>query len=187
MSQHEKRTDVPVPQYLALWRKARLAALCADDGWLNLTDRVEFGVGPQVVGSSDAADIRLSVGPERLGVLSMDEHGTAKIDLSGGGGTVTFSPVPDAMPRAVVGSLLLEIHTVEGTPALRVRDCASSARVAFPGLRYFPTDPAWCIRAGWEKLDAPVAREIEMVEALRQLDEGGVAAGAHIGEDRADG
>ena len=63
---------------LADWRAARLAALVAEDGWLNLTDRVEIdGPGRWSVGSGEDADLRLSVGPERLGWLTIDSAGFA--------------------------------------------------------------------------------------------------------------
>ena len=50
-------------------RQARLAALEAEDGWLNLCDRVEIPPGPQSVGSSEDCTIRLSGRPAHLGTL----------------------------------------------------------------------------------------------------------------------
>lgn len=155
-------TNPTYPDDLALWRARRLAALCAEDGWLNLTDRVDLRQGAQTVGSGENADVRLSVGPEMLGVLTLGPDGAARLDLPQGAGSVAFAPVRDAFPRADVGALILEIHTVDGVPALRVRDRNSVARGSFAGLRHFPTDPAWCIRAGWERLATPQARDIAM-------------------------
>jgi uncharacterized protein len=62
-------------------------------------------------------------------------------------------------PVLKVAPLLLEIHTVEGRPALRVRDLSLRPTIE---LRYFPTDPAWVIRAGWEALAEPELARIDM-------------------------
>lgn len=53
---------------------------------------------------------------------------------------------------------LLEIHTVDGIPALRVRDLRLRPQVS---LRHFPDAPAWRLRAGWESLP-PQETEIVM-------------------------
>ena len=45
------------------WQAERLAALIAEDGWLNLTDRVEIAPGPQSLGRAGDNDLVLSVGP----------------------------------------------------------------------------------------------------------------------------
>ena len=60
-------------QSLEDWKAARLAALTAEDGWVNLTDRVEIAPGPQRVGRGPGNDLVLSVGPDHLGVLTLSE------------------------------------------------------------------------------------------------------------------
>ena len=50
------------------WKAERSAALLAEDGWLNLTDRVEIPTGPQKLGRTADTDLVLSVGPDHLGV-----------------------------------------------------------------------------------------------------------------------
>ena len=52
------------------WQAERLAALVAEDGWLNLTDRVEIPSGPQKIGRAKDNDLVLSVGPHHLGVVT---------------------------------------------------------------------------------------------------------------------
>ncbi|MBW6506325.1 MAG: DUF1684 domain-containing protein [Rhodobacteraceae bacterium] len=146
---------------LESWRARRIAALAADDGWLNLSDRVPLAPGAQSVGSGPGNDIVLSVGPDRLGVLELGAGGQATLTADGGA-ALPFVAGAETPPRLALGRLLLEIHTVEGAPALRVRDLDSPARAAFAGLRYFPPAPAWCIRAAWEALPAPEARGIAL-------------------------
>ena len=146
---------------LALWRAERQAALLADDGWLNLTDRVDLDRPCDAsVGRDADNDLVLSVGPAHLGRLVLDADGAI---LRTPGADLPFRPVPDAFPRLIHEGLMLEIHTVEGQAALRVRDLSPAARAAFPGLRHFPTDPAWVIRAEWVALDQPQSLTIGMV------------------------
>lgn len=137
-------------QSLEDWKAARLAALTAEDGWVNLTDRVEIAPGPRRVGREPGNDLVLSVGPEHLGVLSLTESG-AQFETPDGK-RHDFAPAPGGFPQLQVPPLLLEIHTVDGVAALRVRDL-TAPRMA--NLRYFPANPGLVIRAGWERLETP--------------------------------
>ncbi|SDE38749.1 hypothetical protein SAMN05421538_10699 [Paracoccus isoporae] len=132
------------------WRADRLAALGAEDGWLNLTDRVEIAPGRYSVGRSDENDLVISAGPERLGVLELAADGRAQLDA--GAGPEPFAPVPDNPPRLKTGTLLLEMTQVESQFALRVRDIVHPRRTGFSGLDYFPVDPGWRIEAAWRRL-----------------------------------
>lgn len=138
---------------LEAWSRARLAALTAEDGWLNLTDRLEIEPGRWSVGSGPGNDLVLSVGPEHLGVLELAPDGAARFETEAG--PQAFAPVPGGAPRLRLGDLLLEATDLEGHRALRVRDAASPARAAFPGIDRFPTDPAWRLLAAWEALAEP--------------------------------
>ena len=134
-------------------RAARLAALTAPDGWLNLVARVEIAAGPQTVGT--AADIVLPSGPDILGRLLPDGDG---YNFETRSGLHPFTPRPDTPPQLTVPPFLLEIHSVDGQPALRVRDLTLPREV---DLRYFPTDPDWIIRAIWQALDTPQTQSID--------------------------
>ncbi|PYF12651.1 hypothetical protein C8J30_10131 [Rhodobacter viridis] len=149
---------------IARWHAARLVALQAADGWLNLTDRIDLSPGRHLVGQDEACDLRLSVGPARLGVLELAEDGSATLDT--GAGPRPFVPVPDAPPRLRTGDLLLEITDLAGNRALRVRDLASPEPARFAGIERFPVDPAWRIVAQWEVLDTPEARAIDTVVGI---------------------
>ncbi|MDS9468962.1 DUF1684 domain-containing protein [Paracoccus sp. MBLB3053] len=146
------------------WRAARLAALTAEDGWLNLTDRVDIAPGRMSVGSAAENDVVLSVGPARLGVLELDADGAARFDA--GEGPQDLKPVPDNPPRLKVGELLIEVTQVEGQYALRVRDAAAPARRDFPGIESYPLDPDWRIEADWMELDVPKSLGIDMVTGV---------------------
>ncbi len=141
---------LPLPD----WRAARLAALTAPDGWLNLVARIELAPGRHLVGA--AQEVQLPSGPDLLGTLDLSATGAtfARPDEA----AQPFQPVPDAFPQLRTGPFLLEIHTVDGIPALRVRDLRQQPAIS---LRSFPDDPDWIIRATWESF-APQTAEVAM-------------------------
>lgn len=154
----------PYEAEIADWRAARLAALTAEDGWLNLTDRVELAPGRVTVGTAPGNDVVISAGPAHLGVLALAADGGASLDA--GDGPRAFVPVPDNPPRLKLGGLLLEMMSIEGSHALRVRDTAAPARTGFPGIDSFPVDPAWRIEAGWQALAQPQSLGIDLVTGV---------------------
>ena len=139
---------------LADWRAARICALTAPDGWLNLVARIELAPGTYPVGA--AQEVQLPSGPDLLGTLDLTATGATF--AVPGQAAQSFQPVADAFPQLRAGPFLLEIHTVDSILALRVRDLTLTPSVK---LRHFPEDPAWCIRAKWKSL-APEATEIKM-------------------------
>ena len=147
---------------LKTWRAARLKALTAPDGWLNLTDRIEFGPGRHSVGSDEICDLRLSCGPGFLGWL-IDLPGQKTAFQCATGERKNFKSTKGSPPRTKAAPFLLEIHLVGDKPALRVRWTADRPGYKFAGLRYFPTEPDWVITARWEKLAEPVALQVDMI------------------------
>ena len=157
-------TDETYLDALASWRAARLAALKADDGWLNLTDRVWVEEGSHTVGAAPGNDIVLSVGPARLGTVLLRD---GKVEFGDAEGReIVFAPVPDNPPRAVIGRLLVELTEIEGRHAIRVRDLDAPGRAEFDGLSYFPVAPDWRICADWVALDQPVRYEVDTVKGI---------------------
>lgn len=130
-------------QPLADWRAARLAALTAPDGWLNLVARIDLAPGRFLVGAGQ--EVQLPSGPDLLGTLEITARGATF--ARPGEAPQPFLPVPDAFPQLQVDPFLLEIHTVDGVPALRVRDLTLAPTVT---LRSFLDDPDWTVRAKWE-------------------------------------
>jgi uncharacterized protein len=141
---------IPLPD----WRAARIAALTAPDGWLNLVARIELAPGAYPVGA--AQEVLLPSGPDLLGTLHLTDTGSTF--ARPGELPQPFQPVPDAFPQLRVDPFLLEIHTVDGISALRVRDLTLEPTVT---LRYFPDAPDWTLRAKWESF-TPEATEIKM-------------------------
>lgn len=134
------------------WQAERYRALASETGWLNLTDRLEIPEGPQRVGAAPDNDLILSRGPEHLGLL------LPGFSFQTPDGVIRPFAAATGYPQLRVEPFLLEIHTVENQPALRVRDLTLPRRA---DLRYFPYDPAWVIRAEWEALAAPRAQSVD--------------------------
>jgi uncharacterized protein len=144
---------------LADWRADRLAALTAPDGWLNLVARPDLAAGRHPVGV--AQEVRLPSGPDLLGMLDLSETGASF--ARPGAPPQPFQPVADAFPQLRVDPFLLEIHTVDGVPALRVRDLTLQPSIV---LRHFTDAPDWVIRAKWESF-APQASEVAMKDGSK--------------------
>ncbi|ADO42623.1 DUF1684 domain-containing protein [Ketogulonicigenium vulgare] len=141
------------------WRAARLAGLQADAGWLNITDRVEYGQGTFRIGRAADNDLVLSVGPDHLGTVTRTGSAISFANADG-------QALPLDHNRVTISDLLLEFTALEGHYAIRVRDLSDQARFAFDGLSYFPADPAWRIRADWVALDAPIQQPIDTVAEI---------------------
>lgn len=146
-------------QPVADWRAARLAALTAPDGWLNLVARIDLAPGRFLVGAGQ--EVQLPSGPDLLGTLEITASGVTF--ARPGEAPQPFLPVPDAFPQLQVDPFLLEIHTVDGAPALRVRDLTLTPTVT---LRSFPDDNDWTVRAKWESF-APEAAEVAMKDGSK--------------------
>ena len=143
-------------QPLADWRAGRLAALTAPDGWLNLVARIDIATGRHLVGTTQ--EVQLPSGPDLLGTLDLGPSGATF--ARPGETPQPFQPVTDAFPQLHADPFLLEIHTVDGTPALRVRDLTLTLTPSV-SLRHYPEAPAWAIRAKWESF-APQVSEVAM-------------------------
>ncbi|WAJ27993.1 DUF1684 domain-containing protein [Antarcticirhabdus aurantiaca] len=143
------------------WKARRLAALAAPDGWLNIIGRYPLETGTVSVGSAAGNDIVLPAGPDVVGRLTQGEDGRVVFSPADGGQDLDLPLSKSNPPRFTAGSLLLEVTTLNGENALRVRDTASTAARDLKPLHTFPFDPAWRIVADWVRLDAPVSLGID--------------------------
>jgi len=143
------------------WRIERLARLKAEDGWLNIIGRWWVEPGSVSVGTADDNDITLSVGPAYAGELIQDSEGGMTFEPADGGETIHLTSDKKRPARFSVGRLLLEVTTLAGQHALRIRDRESTDPAGFPGIGYFPIDPAWRFVADWIALEQPVVTTVD--------------------------
>ncbi len=158
-------TDSPYAARIEDWAAARLAALKAEDGWLHLTDRIDLAPGAYSLGRGAECAVQIHAGPDRLGRLTLAPDGSATLET--GAGPLPFVAAPGGNPLLRTDGLLLEIMTVEGQAALRVRDLTLPGRLSLAGIPRFPTDPAWRIEAAWEPLATPETLGIGLVTGVQ--------------------
>lgn len=140
---------------LDAWKAQRLAALKAPNGWLNIIGRTWLSAGTVTVGSDPGSDIVLSAGPATLGTLTQAENGEVDFVPADGSPAVHLTPNKQHPPHFVLQGFYIEVTTLNGVNALRVRDTNSTAPDELEPLRYFPTDPSWRIEAKWVPYEAP--------------------------------
>lgn len=149
----------------AAWRERRLADLARPDGWLNIVGRYPLENGRFRIGSGQDNDIVLPTGPTEVGTLTQDETGVRFQPAGGAEQRLALSK--SAPPRFSSGNLLLEVTTLNGENALRVRDTTPLEGERLPKLTAFSYDPTWRIIARWERLDTPHSVEIDTSRSIR--------------------
>lgn len=135
----------------------------AETGWLNLIGRWPLEAGRFTVGAAEGNDIQLPLGPDHVGTLDQAADGIVTFTPADGGEALQLVPDKKTPPRFRYGQLLLEIMTLNGVNALRVRDTKAAEMTSFPGIDTFPADPAWRKTARWAPLSQPMEVEIDTV------------------------
>jgi len=144
------------------WRAHRLARLTAEDGWLNIIGRWWLEQASVSIGSAEDNDVVLPVGPAYVGTLAQEAAGAIAFQpANSGGAPITLTPDKKSPSRFTVGRLLLEVTTLAGQNALRIRDRESHAGREFGGIDYFPIDPAWRFVADWIPLAQPLTMTVD--------------------------
>lgn len=176
-------TDTDYFAALNAWKQTRLTNLKAPEGWLNIIGRWQLDVGSVTVGSADDNDILLSAGPPHLGTLTQDEAHEVTFAPANGSAPIHVVPNKKAPPRFLVEGLLVEITTINGENALRIRDTNSAAPQALREIQSFPADPAWRIVADWVPFDAPKGMMIDTTgDILTQVQVTHKAVFTHAGQ-----
>ncbi len=148
------------------WRAQRLAQLRAPQGWLSYVGSGRLEAGHYTVGSAPGSDLRLPLGPERLGQLTVDEDGHARIEgRPGTGVTLDGHPLRTAMLQpAEAGTEPSRLHFGGGEFYLvrmgsvlgwRCRDAGAPRRRNFGGIEHFPVDERWRVVARWKAFTPP--------------------------------
>jgi uncharacterized protein (DUF1684 family) len=142
--------DSTYPQQIAHWRAEREAKLKADDGWLTVVGLHWLHEGVNTVGSDPNADAPLpSSLPARVGTMTLSK---GRVHFKPAGGIqlkemdlkTDVTPQYDLLALGRVKFFVIERETRFG---VRVKDNDSEARKKFAGLRWYPVDPSWHIKA----------------------------------------
>lgn len=156
-------TDYPT-QY-ADWQARRLAALKAPEGWLNIIARVWLAEGTVTLGKAGDNDIVLSAGPDYIGSLTQDAEGNVSWTPTGGAAQ-KLELAKSKPPRFMAENLLLEVTTLNGENAVRIRDTTSDAPNQLAPIEYFPLDESWRITADWVALEAPKGLTVDTSKSI---------------------
>jgi len=148
------------------WRADRLARLKGEEGWLNIVGRWELEPGTVTVGSAPGNDIVLDVGPAQVGSFTQEDDGGVTFYPADGGVPRQLKLDKKNFPSFTVDRLLLQVTSLNGRNALRIRDRASTAPAALISISHFPVDPEWRIEADWTRLDQPLTMEVDTVVGI---------------------
>jgi len=147
------------------WQARRLAALKAPEGWLNIIARVWLAEGTVTLGKAGDNNIVLSAGPDYAGSLTQDAEGNVTWTPEGGEPQklelAKYKP-----PRFMAENLLLEVTTLNGENAVRIRDTTSDAPNQLAPIEYFPLDKSWRITADWVALETPKGLTVDTSKSI---------------------
>ena len=147
------------------WRAEREARLTADDGWLTVAGLFFLTEGDNSFGSSPVNDIVIRTGPERAGIVTLDD---GRITVRAAAGTTLSVDGQDVVsarlwpfegndrPTITVGPLSLFAHYSGERLAIRMRDRDSDILRQFRGLQWFPVDDRYRVRGRYVPHDEPV-------------------------------
>lgn len=158
MSDYEANLDA--------WKAKRVANLKAPEGWLNIIGRFWLETGTVTVGTAADNDLVISAGPDHVGSFTQDAEGNVTFTPADGGAPQVLKLDKYHPPRFTVGNLLLEVTTLNGENALRIRDTASTAPNELEDLEYFPTRPDWRKVAEWVSLEAPKGMTVDTSKSI---------------------
>jgi uncharacterized protein (DUF1684 family) len=142
--------DSAYQQQIAQWRAEREAKLKADDGWLTVVGLHWLHQGVNTVGSDPNADVPLPASlPARVGTMTLSK---GKVHFKPARGiplkeTDLKTDAKSGYDRLALGSVKFFIIEREPKFGVRVKDNDSEARKKFTGLRWYPVDPTWNIKA----------------------------------------
>jgi uncharacterized protein (DUF1684 family) len=177
------KTPAADPAYLAdldRWRAERLTSLTSEYGWLSVVGLFWLHPGENRFGSDPGVEIVLPGAgtPAVAGTLELRQDGTVLLHpvpgrvLTAGGVPATERALasdrtgaPDVLAIDAVRFYLIERG---GKLAVRVKDPQSARRAGFPGIRFFPVDPAFRVRGTFEPYPTPREVAVATVQGPEQ-------------------
>ena len=152
------------------WRAERERHLTADDGWLTVAGLFFLREGENTFGSDPLHDIVLPAGPPTAGAFDLSDRRVALRAAPGTTLTVDGREVAamqlhprEARAEITIEDLTLFVHYSGERLAIRMRDKGSAIRRGFSGLRWFPVDEAYRVRARFVPHDEPIEVKIQNI------------------------
>ncbi len=155
--------DFAYRQSVERWRQDYQNILTSDTGWLTVSGLFWLREGENSFGSDLHNDFVLPASaPAHAGVFDF-HSGKVTVRISPGV-TVTMNGRPiqtaDLRPdsredRLVLGDITLYVHASGNRLAIRMKDKNSKLRTNFTGLKWFPIDESWRVKAHYVPYDSP--------------------------------
>jgi hypothetical protein len=143
----------------AEWRQWRLERLTSETGWTTLIGLAWLVPGENRLGSAPGSELALPAdkAPARVGLVFLEDGKVTLRPEPGAGLTIGGQPVTAPVQLASdqaeeptlvdLGSINFYVVVRGGKFGLRIRDREAKLRREFPGLDYFPPDPAYRLTA----------------------------------------
>jgi uncharacterized protein (DUF1684 family) len=162
--------DAGWQQDLAAWRTGHAAELRKPDGWLALAGLEWLSQGDNTFGSAADNKIRLPAsGPANAGILHLEGMVVRLNPPASGfppGLLIDGKPAQSrelpagansdkGNPRMTMGPLNLYVVRRGDRFALRIKDAKSAAIAEFHGLKWYPADAAFRLKAQWVPYTPP--------------------------------
>ncbi|MEO5630084.1 MAG: DUF1684 domain-containing protein [Thermomonas sp.] len=164
------------------WRAERLAKLTKPDGWASLIGLHVLEQGAHRLGSDTDNGVRLGMGPDHLGVLTVrgdkltfaPERGVAiKVDDVAVNSTVPLrdDTQPDGPSRITFddGKGVATVIVRAGGYRLRVKHADADTRQHFAGLEYWPEAQDWQVKAHF--IPHPAGRTLPIANIIGSTDD----------------
>ena len=163
------------------WRSQREAGLLQPEGWTSLIGLHWIDPGPHFLGSAADNGVRLTMGPEHLGMLDVGKDGLRFVPDRRA--AVTLDGVPLAVPAMLrgdddaAGPSKLGFDDGKGVAtvikrgaryALRVRHADAPTRIGFRGIEHWPAESQWQLQGRF--IAHPPGRTIEIANIVGTTD-----------------
>ena len=168
-----KAAQVAFQHELDVVRQARLAELTKPDGWTSLVGLHWIDPGSHYIGSSAGNGIKLSVGPEHLGMIDLAPGRVRFVPDKGAALTLDGQPfTAEAILRAddaPTGPSVIGFDKGKGLATvikradrylLRVKHADAPTRTGFRGIEYWPTAADWRVEGRFVPHEAGKTLEI---------------------------
>lgn len=163
----------------AEWRALRLEELTKADGWSSLIGLHWLDPGTHRVGSDLDNGIRLTMGPEHLGLFTVHAGrvefvADVPVTIDGaparrGALRTDQDPAGATLVAFDEGRGLASVIERGGRMALRVKHADADSRLRFSGLQYWPGGPEWRVQARF--VAHPAGRTLPIANIIGSIDE----------------
>lgn len=161
---------------LVSWRAKRAANLQAPEGWLSLIGLDWLQGGDNSFGSDAGNRIQIAAKTQaHIGVVRLEKGALRLLPPAGGfpkGLLVDGHPAQeqalvsddaDQPSKLTIGSITIIVIHRDDRFALRIKDPQAPTRVGFHGLRWYPPNAAYRVRARWIPYNPPKVLDIPTV------------------------